>query len=120
WLFGTVGGCEVHLREPHRVAGTLALARARVTWFLSTDPADLPFARQPGVRATHRSITVDGIEIEFSDGFTGLHTRVYETVLAGCGFGIDDARPSIELSSRIRTAPVTAAAGRRHPHLDRG
>ena len=119
WLFGPAASCDVHLREPHRVAGMLDLKHARVTWFLSTDPADLPFARQPGVRATHRSITVDGVEIEFSDGFTGLHTRVYEAVLAGRGFGIDEARQSIELSARIRGAAVTAPADRRHPHLDR-
>jgi UDP-N-acetyl-2-amino-2-deoxyglucuronate dehydrogenase len=116
WLFGPVSGCAVHLREPRRVAGMLDLARARVVWLLSTDSADLPFAPQPGGRATYRSIRVDGVEVEFSDGFTGLHTRVYEEVLAGRGFGIDDARPSIELSSLIRRTSVTNAAVR-HPHL---
>ena len=71
-------------------------------WFLSTDTSDLPFAPQPGKKTTFRSITVDGQEIEFSEGFTDLHTRVYEKVLAGDGFGIDDARPSIELTAAIR------------------
>ena len=119
WLFGPVDACVVHLREPRRVAGTLDLARARVVWFLSTDPADLPFPPQPGVRTTHRSITVDGVDVEFSDAFSGLHTRVYEEVLAGRGFGIDDARQSIELSSRMRSTPVTTGSERRHPHLAR-
>ena len=81
-------------------------------WFLSTDAADLPFAPEPGGSTTFRSMTVDGEEVEFSDGFTDLHTRVYEEVLAGRGFGIADARPSIELAHRIRHAPVAAPRGR--------
>ena len=87
--------------------GTLELDRARVTWSLSADAADLPFAPAPGTKTTFRSITVDGQEIEFSEGFTNLHTRVYEEVLAGRGFGIDDSRPSIELTHRIRQTAVT-------------
>jgi len=78
----------------------------------------LPFEPQPGVKTTFRSITVDGQEIEFSEGFTDLHTRVYEEVLAGRGFGIDAARPSIELTSTIRQQPVSlSASGMRHPQL---
>lgn len=108
WLFGSVERCAVHVREARRIGGTLDLARAHVKWFLSVDQQDLPFALQPGVRSTHRSIAVDGQEVEFSDGFTDLHTRVYEEALAGRGFGIDAARPSVELSSRIRQTPVTS------------
>jgi UDP-N-acetyl-2-amino-2-deoxyglucuronate dehydrogenase len=59
------------------------------------------------VKTTFRSITVDGREIEFSEGFTDLHTRVYQEVLAGRGFGIDDSRPSIELTHHIRQTPLT-------------
>jgi len=117
WLFGRVVGCEVHLRDPRRLSGYLQLERARVRWFLSSDARDLPFAPEPGVKTTFRSITVDGHEIEFSEGFTDLHTRVYEASLAGRGFGIDDSRPSIELSYRIRqTAPVLIAE-HLHPML---
>jgi UDP-N-acetyl-2-amino-2-deoxyglucuronate dehydrogenase len=117
WLFGGVAGCEVHLRDPRRLSGYLELERARVRWFLSSDIRDLPFTPEPGVKTTFRSITVDGQEIEFSEGFTDLHTRVYEASLAGRGFGIDDSRPSIELSYRIRqTAPVIVA-GHLHPML---
>jgi UDP-N-acetyl-2-amino-2-deoxyglucuronate dehydrogenase len=97
------------------MAGYLELERARVRWFLSTDLADLPFRPEPGSRTTHRSITVDDAEIEFSDGFTDLHTRVYEEVLAGRGFGIDEGRAAIELSHRIRHEPVTRVTPRRHP-----
>jgi UDP-N-acetyl-2-amino-2-deoxyglucuronate dehydrogenase len=110
WLFGRVERAEVHLRESKRAAGTLTLANADVQWYLSAEASDLPFTPVPGGKTTFRSITVDGEQLEFSEGFTDLHTRVYEEVLAGRGFGIDQARPSIELSHRIRHAPITGAA----------
>lgn len=119
WLFGDVQESVVHLHDSRRMAGALELERARVRWFLSAEPSDLPFAPEPGVRTTHRSITVDGQDVEFSDGFTDLHTRVYEEVLAGRGFSIADARPSITLSSQIRTTVVTSDPERRHPLLTR-
>jgi UDP-N-acetyl-2-amino-2-deoxyglucuronate dehydrogenase len=115
WLFGSVVDSEVHLRGPHRMAGYLQLERARVRWFLSTDTTDLPFPPQPGVKTTFRSITVDGKEVEFSDGFTDLHTRVYEETLAGRGFGIDESRPSIELSHRLRQGTAALVAEHLHP-----
>lgn len=114
WLFGGVRESAVQMRGERRAAGMLELERARVLWFLSADPEDLPFPPQPGVKTTYRSITVDGHEVEFSEGFTDLHTRVYQEVLAGRGFGIDEARPSIALTSRIRTA-VVDPAGPQHP-----
>jgi UDP-N-acetyl-2-amino-2-deoxyglucuronate dehydrogenase len=113
WLFGPLEHAELHLRQPRRLAGALELERARVRWFMSTDSSDLPFTPEPGKRTTHRSIAIDGTEVEFSDGFTNLHTRVYEQVLAGGGFGIADARPSIELAYRIRKAePIHPSMGR--------
>jgi UDP-N-acetyl-2-amino-2-deoxyglucuronate dehydrogenase len=99
------------------MAGQLELERASVRWFLSTDRSDLPFQPQPGARTTFRSIKVDGEEVEFTDGFTDLHTKVYEEILAGRGFGIADARSSVELAYRIRTSPVTAARGAASPLL---
>jgi UDP-N-acetyl-2-amino-2-deoxyglucuronate dehydrogenase len=120
WLFGDVKNSEVHLREPKRVAGCLELARADVRWFLSLDTNDLPFPAQPGVKSTYRSITADGEELEFTEGFSDLHTRVYEKVLAGESFGIKDARPSIELVHRIRTSkPADSESANRHPFLIR-
>jgi UDP-N-acetyl-2-amino-2-deoxyglucuronate dehydrogenase len=117
WLFGEVEAFLVHLSEPRRMGGTLVLRRANVRWFLSVDPDDLPLPPQPGGRLTHRSLTVDGSEVEMSDGFGDLHTRVYEETLAGKGFGIEAARPSIELAHRIRTAAVTPATADAHPLL---
>jgi UDP-N-acetyl-2-amino-2-deoxyglucuronate dehydrogenase len=115
WLFGSVTACEVHVRDKRRIAGFLALERADVRWLLSAESADLPFAAQPGTRTTFRSITVDGHEVEFSEGFNNLHTRVYEEVLAGRGFGIADSRPAIELSHRIRETPAEPVASHAHP-----
>jgi UDP-N-acetyl-2-amino-2-deoxyglucuronate dehydrogenase len=117
WLFGDVTESEVHLSEPGRMAGQLELRHADVRWFLSTDRRDLPEAATAAGRTTFRSITVDGEEVEFTEGFTDLHTRVYEEVLAGRGFGISDARPSVELAARIRTSTVTATSVARHPML---
>jgi UDP-N-acetyl-2-amino-2-deoxyglucuronate dehydrogenase len=118
WLFGPVAGWRLHQREADRMAGFIELARARVQWLLSTRIADLPFPPEPGVKTTFRSITVDGQEIEFSEGFNDLHTRVYQQVLEGRGFRIADARPSIELTHRLRRADVSNAdAATRHPLL---
>jgi UDP-N-acetyl-2-amino-2-deoxyglucuronate dehydrogenase len=117
WLFGDVVHCEVHVRDPRRIAGFLELARARVRWLLSTEVADLPFAPEPGVKTTFRSISVDAGEVEFSEGFGDLHTRVYEEILAGRGFGIDESRPSIALSHRIRQTPAVLNPSRVHPML---
>ena len=117
WLFGPVRTCEVHMRQPRRIAGFLALDRAQVRWFLSTAAQDLPSEATLALKTTHRSIIVDGREVEFSDGFGDLHTRVYEETLAGRGFGLDDSRPSIELSHRIRMTPVVPAPSRAHPML---
>ena len=119
WLFGGVERCELHLRTPLRSAGFIELKNANVRWFLSVDSQDLPFAPESGVRTTFRSIKVDGQELEFTEGFTDLHTRVYERTLAGEGFGIAEARPSIELVQAIRESPVITSDAV-HPLLQRG
>ena len=107
WLFGAVRGVQVHARDEWRTGGTLELDRADVTWFMSADATDLPFDAVPGKKTTFRSITVDGEEVEFSEGFSDLHTRSYEEILGGSGFGITDARPSIELAHRVREIKIT-------------
>lgn len=119
WLFGPVVDLQVHLREHKRMSGFLELARARVRWFLSVDPGDLPFAAAPG-RSTYRSLVLDGEEVEFSDGFASLHTAVYREALAGRGFGIDEVRPATELVYRIRTAEPDGHSTERHPMLLHG
>ena len=110
WLFGGVEHSSVEYREPTKAGGILQLKRARVRWALSTDIRDLPFAAQAGGKTTYRSIQVDGSEVEFSEGFVDLHTKVYAHVLGGGGFRIDDARPAIELAYQIRTGKLQPAA----------
>jgi len=118
WLFGPVTRQAVHLQQETRAGGVMELPGADVEWFLSIDAADLP-AERPAGQTTYRSITVDGEEIEFSGGFRDLHTVVYEETLAGRGFGIADARPSIELVHRIRTAAPSAPGEIVHPLVAR-
>lgn len=86
-------------------------------WFLSLDGNDLPFAYEPGKATTFRSITIDGEEMEFSDGFTGLHTESYEKILAGEGFGVDEIVSSLEIVSHIRNAEPIGIKGDYHALL---
>ncbi len=115
WLFGTEKYSEVHLREVDRWAGYIELENADVEWYLSTRPQDLPQAAHDDGRAAHRSLTIDGEELEFSTGFDDLHTRVYEGILAGDGFGVESARPSVELLYKLRSGEVVAPRGKAHP-----
>ncbi len=105
WLFGGASRAEVDINESDRIAGRLELDRADVSWFLSIDAKDLPDTVSKNVR-TYRSITVDGEEVEFSTGFRDLHTTVYQDILDGKGFGIEEARPSIELVHALRSTPA--------------
>lgn len=118
WLFGRCDRSELHLNETGRMAGLLELEHAHVTWFLSVNKDDLPNGYLDAGKPAHRSLTMDGEELEFSSGFTDLHTEVYRDILRGGGFGLDDARPSVELVHRIRTAPVVARPRLRHPALE--
>jgi len=104
WLFGYVRHSEVHISEPRRMCGYLDLANADVRWCLSLQREDLPEEARKNGNATYRSITVDGEEIEFTGGFTDLHTEVYRETLAGHGFGISDAYASIQLVHNLRHA----------------
>ncbi len=106
WLFGPAEASAVHLATPRAMAGRLELEAAGVDWFLSIDEADLPAESRASGHHAFRSLTLDGQELELSQGFTDLHTRSYQEILAGRGFGIDDARPSVELVHQIRTAEV--------------
>ncbi len=117
WLFGSANGVKVYHADNERMSGFIELERARVRWFLSVDRNDLPVQAKENNKTTYRSITVDGKEIEFSEGFTDLHTKVYEETLAGRGFGIKEARPSVELTHRIRMAEISPLDTLAHPLL---
>ncbi len=107
WLFGPVEAYDVTERSPDRVEGTLRLKRARVKWLLSTRMDDVPAEALADGRRVHRSLIVGDDRFDFSKGFEDLHTRVYEEIIAGRGFGIEDARAPIELVHRLRTCDVS-------------
>ena len=117
WLFGDVQKSEVHLNEQNKICGFIELERARVQWYLSIDSNDLPEEIQKKGQRTFRSLTINNEDIEFSSGFTDLHTEVYRETLAGNGFGLDDARPSIELVHQIRNAKTKSKNNNTHPFL---
>lgn len=117
FLFGTPQESIVHLNSDQHAAGYLEFERARVRWFLSVSANDLPKQARQRAQRTYRSITVDGQEIEFSGGFTDLHTRSYEEILAGRGFGVEESRIAIELVAGIREATPESKRGEHHPFL---
>ena len=119
WIFGPVRQNVVHLYEPTKAAGYLELQRGRVRWFLSLDRNDLPEPPEEGKPATFRAISVDGEELEFSQGFTDLHTESYRRILAGSGFGCQAVLPSIEIVSAIRAAKPIGKTGEYHPMLSK-
>lgn len=114
WLFGKVQVHETHLAERDKMSGYLELENAHVRWFLSIDRNDLPPEAVSTGKTTFRSITVDGSEIEFTEGFTDLHTMVYRDILDGGGFRMSDARPSIELVYNIRNTAPKISVGTLH------
>ncbi len=117
WFFGSVNRSEVHISTPTRTAGFLELERANVKWFLSVDQNDLPVEIKQKNQRTYRSITINDEEVEFSGGFTDLHTIVYQETLAGRGFGLQDAKSSIVLVHDIREAPPVGTNRNSHPIL---
>lgn len=118
FVFGPLQRNVVHHRAMDCSAGYLEYQRARVRWFLSINVRDVPEA-VAAKQKTFRSITVDGREIEFSDGFTDLHTLSYREIIAGRGFPLADVRPSIEAVAGIRTAEIALGKGEQHPFLKR-
>ena len=116
FVFGPLKENHVHRREVDCASGYLEYEKARVRWFLSINRNDLP-QNVPSGQTTFRSITIDGEELEFSGGFTDLHTQSYQQIVAGDGFTLEDVRPSVEAVSYIRTANVDASKGEQHPFL---
>lgn len=107
WIFGPETENIVHVRENDHAAGFLQLRNARVNWFLSINREHLPEQAKAAKKTTYRSITVDGEEIEFSDGFGDLHTESYKSILEGKGYGLADARTSINIVHGIRNMKPT-------------
>jgi UDP-N-acetyl-2-amino-2-deoxyglucuronate dehydrogenase len=100
WIFGDVQNVVIHDHNEKTVRGKLELKNAKVNWQLSIDSGLLP--AKAAKKTTYRSLQMEGKEIEFSDGFTNLHTLSYQQIISGNGFGLSDARPSIQLIHEIR------------------
>ena len=115
WIFGPIEENIVHLKQPDANAGYMRLKNANVRWFLSVNYDYIPENIKSSGKRTFRSIKVDGDEIEFSDGFTDLHTKSYEHILSGEGFGLDEARNSINIVSSIRKMSPIGLKGEYHP-----
>jgi len=119
FVFGKLLHNEVHYKDEKTASGYLEYERARVKWFLSIDSNNLPDNAVQGEKMTYRSITIGNDELEFSGGFTDLHTQSYQNVLAGTGYGVDENRVAIETVEHIRTNPVVEAGDKAHPLLSK-
>jgi len=120
WIFGPIEENIVHIKQANTNAGYMKLKNANVRWFLSVNYDYIPQDVKAAGKTTFRSITVDGKEIEFSEGFTNLHTRSYEHILNGGGFGLEEARNSIDIVSAIRKLTPQGLSGEYHPFCCKG
>jgi UDP-N-acetyl-2-amino-2-deoxyglucuronate dehydrogenase len=102
WIFGAFQGAESDINRPEKASGKLYFEKAKVNWLLSVDENDLPVEVRAKQQRTYRKINIEGEELEFSEGFTDLHTASYQAILSGNGFGIEDARTSIQIASSLR------------------
>jgi UDP-N-acetyl-2-amino-2-deoxyglucuronate dehydrogenase len=118
FVYGDLQENIVHLNTPTKAAGYLEYERARVRWFLSLDVNDIPAKDLADGKRTFRAVIADGESLEFSEGFTELHTKIYENILAGGGFGVEDNRVAIETVATIRTAPIAPIGVLTHPFVE--
>jgi len=117
WVFGDLKENDAHLKQADANAGYLEFKHAKVRWFLSVNYDYIPEEIKIAGQRTYRSITVDGKEIEFSGGFTDLHTASYQHILEGKGFGLEEARNSIEIVSEIRNQGIVTNKSDIHPFV---
>lgn len=106
WIFGSVKDLSVTQLQPDMAAGSLILERARINWFLSINYEHLPEDVKRSNKRTFRTLSLGGKEIEFSEGFTDLHTQSYSEILKGNAFGLTEAKASIDLVYKIRNTAV--------------
>ncbi len=117
FIFGDIKMNEVHYKDEQTVAGYLEYERARVKWFLSIDANHLPENAVQGEKKTYRSIMIEDEELEFSGGFTDLHTQSYQNILSGKGYGLEDNRAAIETVEKIRNQSIVTSPMNIHPLL---
>jgi len=119
FIFGKVQQNTLHYRNDYKAAGYMEYEKARARWFLSIYSDDLPGAVRSKDMRIYRSITIDGKEIDFSEGLADLHTRLYQDILDGGGFGLEENRVAIETVSSIRNQVPAGISGDFHPFLKR-
>lgn len=120
FVFGKVQQNTLHFRDEFKAGGYIEYEKARVRWFLSVDVEDVPAEMRATGKRTFRSLAMNGAEIEFSDGFTDLHTRIYEDILSGGGFGLEENRVAIETVGNIRNqVPQKRNSSDLHPFLNK-
>lgn len=119
WIFGSVKESLVHVNQADTASGFLALQHATVRWFLSVNYDYIPDAVKASGQRTYRSITVENQEVEFSDGFTDLHTESYRQIISGAGFGLQEARNSIQIVAEIRNIAGSTNTSLAHPFVDK-
>ena len=117
FVFGNVVDNKLHYRDELKAGGFIEYEKARVRWFLSVDANNIPAEMLANGKRTYRSLTMNGREIEFSDGFTDLHTRIYEDILSGGGFSLEANRVAIETVGNIRSQTPLGLVGDYHPFL---
>lgn len=117
WVFGEPKLNRVHVLQTDKAAGFLELEKADIRWFLSLDYNDIPESVKKQGKRTYRSLSVEGEEIEFSEGFTDLHTESYRQIINGKGFGLTEAKPSITIVHKIRNSKAIGLKGDYHPFL---
>lgn len=115
FVFGDIKGSEVHHRDEKTVAGYLVYEKARVKWFLSIDENNLPDNAIQGEKKTYRNIDIEGEQLEFSGGFTDLHTQSYHNILCGNGYGLEENRVAIETVEKIRVEKIITDSSNQHP-----
>jgi len=117
FIFGKLVGNQLHYLDERKAGGYLEFEKARVRWFLSLDINDMPVSLREQGKRTCRKLSINGTEIDFSEGFTNLHTHVYEDILAGRGFRLEDNRAAIETVALIRNSAPTFPISDYHPLL---
>lgn len=117
WVFGPVQEIKLHSMTPMKASGCLEFANARVRWFLSIDRNDLPTTVLEAGKTTFRNITVNGEDLEFSDGFVDLHTQSYAKIIEGHGFPVSEAMQAIDIVETVRNMHPSPNASDRHPFM---
>ena len=117
WIFGSLQSQKLFLNEDRRISGFIELERAQVKWMLSIAYEDLPQSSIDQGHHTYRTLKMDNEYFDFSSGFDDLHTKVYADILNGGGYGIEDARPAVELVHQLRNLEIKTLDDSAHPLL---